>query len=85
MGSFKKYNHIPAECEETSALNPCDFFDSLDFPMDIFAPPQKAEFFAGISSNIPAGSGNNSGGSSCGCSVSNVSNVAGTSKGCGCN
>jgi hypothetical protein len=37
-------------CEET---DPCDFFDSLSFPMDVFAPPQKPEFFAGISNNIP--------------------------------
>ena len=45
---------IPKECEDVSPLNPCDFFESLDFPMDIFAPPQKPEFFAGISSNIPS-------------------------------
>lgn len=44
---------IPPECEEISPLNPCEFFDSLDFPMDIFAPPQKPEFVAGISGNIP--------------------------------
>lgn len=48
---------IPPECEEVSPLNPCEFFDSLDFPMDIFAPPQKPEFVAGISGNIPAGGG----------------------------
>ncbi|MDR2903970.1 MAG: hypothetical protein LBU77_05640 [Clostridiales bacterium] len=45
---------IPPECSEVSPLNPCDFFEDLDFPMDIFAPPQKPEFFAGISGNIPA-------------------------------
>lgn len=44
---------IPNECEDISPLNPCEFFDNLDFPMDIFAPPQKAEFLAGISGNIP--------------------------------
>jgi hypothetical protein len=44
---------IPEECEEISPLNPCEFFDSLDFPMDIFAPPQRPEFVAGISGNIP--------------------------------
>ncbi len=44
---------IPEECEEVSPLNPCEFFDSLDFPMDIFAPPQKREFLAGVSGNIP--------------------------------
>ena len=45
---------IPEECNEISPLNPCEFFDSLDFPMDVFAPPQKPEFVAGISGNIPA-------------------------------
>ena len=44
---------IPRECDDISPLNPCEFFDSLDFPMDIFAPPQKTEFLAGISGNIP--------------------------------
>jgi len=46
---------IPPECEEVSPLNPCEFFENLDFPMDIFAPPQKPEFVAGISGNIPHG------------------------------
>lgn len=70
---------IPDECNETSALNPCEFFDSLDFPMDIFAPPQKTEFFAGISSNIPAEhvQSENNCGCGCGCGSSN--------SGCGCN
>lgn len=45
---------IPPECENISPLDPCEFFEKLDFPMDIFAPPQKPEFFAGVSSNIPA-------------------------------
>ncbi|MCC8013964.1 MAG: hypothetical protein LIO87_02115 [Eubacterium sp.] len=44
---------IPEEIESISSTDPCDFFDSLDFPMDSFAPPQKPEFEAGISSNIP--------------------------------
>ena len=44
---------IPDECEDVSPLNPCDFFDNLDFPMDIFAPPRKSEFIAGISGSIP--------------------------------
>lgn len=60
---------IPEQCEDVSALSPCEYFDSLDFPMDLFAPPQRPEFEAGISSNIPA---NKTQGSSCGC-------------GCGCN
>ena len=46
---------IPCECEEV-CTSPCDFFDSLDFPMDVFAPPQKPEFIAGISSNISSSS-----------------------------
>ena len=44
---------VPDECEEVCPLNPCELFDALDFPMDIFAPPQKPEFFAGIKNNIP--------------------------------
>lgn len=44
---------IPDKCEE-SFNNPCDFFADQDFPMDVFAPPQKPEFLAGISNNIPA-------------------------------
>lgn len=64
---------IPEECEDLSALSPCEFFDSLDFPLDIFAPPQKAEFAAGISSNIPASTSNN-GNSGCTC----------RNNGCGC-
>ena len=44
---------VPDECEEISPLNPCDFFDKLDFPLDIFAPPQRPEFLAGVSGNIP--------------------------------
>ncbi len=45
---------IPEELEDISSTDPCDFFENLDFPMDSFAPPQKPEFLAGISSNIPA-------------------------------
>lgn len=43
---------IPEEMEAIAPLNPCDFFENLDFPMDFFAPPQKPEYMAGISSNI---------------------------------
>ncbi len=43
---------IPEEGQEISPLNPCDFFDNLDFPLDIFCPPQKPEFFAGVSNNL---------------------------------
>ena len=70
---------IPEECEDLSALSPCEFFDNLDFPMDIFAPPQKAEFIAGISSNIPA-STNNSSNNGCGCGCGCGNNNCG----CGC-
>jgi hypothetical protein len=63
---------IPAECEDTGAESPCEYFDGLDFPMDVFAPPQKKEFEAGISGNIPATTSNTSDtGRRCGC-------------GCGC-
>ncbi|MCL1936204.1 MAG: hypothetical protein FWF57_07530 [Defluviitaleaceae bacterium] len=44
---------IPKECENSVAVDPCDFFDGLAFPMDSFAPPQKTEFLAGVSSDIP--------------------------------
>ena len=44
---------IPAICEGQSDINPCDFFGKLAFPMDIFAPPQKPEYLAGISGDIP--------------------------------
>ena len=44
---------IPEECEETGSTEPCEFFNGLDFPLDFFAPPQKPEFMAGISNNIP--------------------------------
>lgn len=78
---------IPDECEDVSPLNPCDFFDNLDFPMDIFAPPQKPEFFAGVSNNIPAHS-NNVGGV-CGCvnaeDVCDENEANNSSCGCGCN
>ncbi|MDR1000067.1 MAG: hypothetical protein LBL96_04595 [Clostridiales bacterium] len=57
---------VPEECDEISPLNPCEFFDKLDFPLDIFAPPQKPEFVAGISGNIPR---DISGGPSCGCKL----------------
>lgn len=40
---------IPEECENNSPLSPCEFFDTLDFPFEVFSPPQKAEFFANSS------------------------------------
>lgn len=62
---------IPEECQDISSLNPCDYFENLDFPMDIFAPPQRPEFIAGVSNNISNGNSSNNGNNSCGC-------------GCGC-
>ena len=45
---------VPDECTPApSPINPCALFEDMDFPMDIFAPPQKKEFTAGISLNIP--------------------------------
>ena len=45
---------IPKVCDEGGSVDPCDFFDRLSFPMDVFAPPQKPEFLAGVSGDIPA-------------------------------
>jgi hypothetical protein len=36
---------IPDECKDQGKINPCEYFGELDFPVDIFAPPQKKEFF----------------------------------------
>ena len=45
---------IPDECPPApSPVHPCTVFEEMDFPMDIFAPPQKKEFTAGTSLNIP--------------------------------
>ena len=45
---------IPGECEPApTPISPCALFEDMDFPMDIFAPPQKPEFSAGLSLNIP--------------------------------
>lgn len=44
---------IPDECEDVSPLNPCEFFDSLEFPFEIFAPPQRREFVAGVTDARP--------------------------------
>ncbi|MCL2610989.1 MAG: hypothetical protein FWE02_04840, partial [Defluviitaleaceae bacterium] len=45
---------IPRVCGGGSSVDACDFFGKLSFPMDIFAPPQKPEYLAGISSDIPS-------------------------------
>jgi len=44
---------IPDNCGNIIPPNPCDFFEELDFPMDTFSPPQRAEFMSGESINIP--------------------------------
>ncbi|MCL2855866.1 MAG: hypothetical protein FWE21_09685 [Defluviitaleaceae bacterium] len=45
---------IPPKCKNLAPTNPCDFFEELHFPMDSFSPPQKKEFIAGVSLDIPA-------------------------------
>jgi len=37
---------IPEACSDTHDINPCEYFADLDFPMDIFSPPQRKEFMA---------------------------------------
>jgi len=34
---------VPRECD-FNPTEPCEFFNGLEFPMDAFAPPQRAEF-----------------------------------------
>ncbi len=43
---------IPPQDEELSPLNACDYFEGLNFPMDVFAPPQKPEFLAGVVNDL---------------------------------
>ena len=56
---------IPPKCKNLAPTNPCEFFDELSFPMDSFSPPQKKEFKAGVSLNIPSIRGKEI----CGCGV----------------
>jgi len=35
---------IPEACKESNDINPCEYFADLDFPVDIFMPPQKPDF-----------------------------------------
>ena len=70
---------IPEEIGDISSIDPCDYFNNLDFPMDSFAPPQRPEFEAGISSNIPAENNTAGDSSNSGCGCGCVSN-----SGCGC-
>jgi hypothetical protein len=39
---------IPDEGCEGNPICPCEYFDELEFPSDIFTPPQKPEFMASI-------------------------------------
>lgn len=34
----------PPVCVEATKENPCDFFDTIEFPEDVFFPPQKERF-----------------------------------------
>ncbi|MDR1150321.1 MAG: hypothetical protein LBJ93_01660 [Clostridiales bacterium] len=43
---------IPRKCPANPSYKPCEFFEKLNFPMDIFAPPQKKEFNSQISGSI---------------------------------
>lgn len=44
LGVESRGFYVPNECEESEFERPCDFFDSLEFPMDSFAPPQREDF-----------------------------------------
>jgi hypothetical protein len=46
---------IPRNCQEIPPVNVCEHFGKIPFPMDVFAPPQKREFEAGITGDIPQG------------------------------
>jgi hypothetical protein len=35
---------IPEACKESHDINPCEYFADLEFPIDIFSPPQKPDF-----------------------------------------
>ena len=35
---------VPGVCKDIGKVDPCKYFSKLDFPMDIFAPPQFKEF-----------------------------------------
>ena len=54
---------IPEECEAvgTAKQSVCDFFDSIEFPFDIFSPPANP---SSVSDDSTCGCGNND---SCGC------------------
>lgn len=35
---------VPEECEDIAPEEPCDYFSNLDFPLDIFSPPDSCAF-----------------------------------------
>jgi hypothetical protein len=35
---------MPEPCKDSHDINPCEYFADLDFPIDIFSPPQKPDF-----------------------------------------
>jgi len=43
---------IPEACGDICDIHPCEYFADLDFPIDIFTPPQRKEFNAGQHGNI---------------------------------
>jgi len=45
---------IPPPCSDICTPDPCDLFENQAFPMDSFAPLQKAEFMGGGVSNTAA-------------------------------
>jgi len=44
---------IPKDRTDICDIHPCEFFADLDFPIDIFAPPQRKEFMAAQHGNLP--------------------------------
>ncbi|MCL1786525.1 MAG: hypothetical protein FWG38_00950 [Defluviitaleaceae bacterium] len=46
---------VPNECQDQGDINPCEYFQDLDFPMDIFAPPRRKEFTTGAGEEIVFG------------------------------
>jgi len=54
---------VAEECDNISPLTACEFFDTLDFPFDIFSPPQRREFLGenagvgGVNTRKPCGCG----------------------------
>lgn len=58
---------VPEECENTSATDsPCDFFDSLEFPLSTFTPPADPKYFE-RSRRDKCCDSNSAGNSNCNC------------------